>query len=291
MLEKLKNLVQADLNIDLISNVGNTEENHIHIHSDDTKGSESVSVNREEGRLDVNIAELDEEQKKELFQKILPEEFEEGRVKEFYRTDVHQDIETIEENQDDEDIADIVDYFGGLISERHLDILEDALFLREIWRDGRPIDEKKRDLRQEYGKEGVTIVNFCTAEYFDQGGYLRELHKKMRSSDEYTEGDYREEFEEIVRNAPFSVFVSYGDNEEDIKDEVKQKLQRYQKYGVDIEFVDVRGIGGRNIHTIEQVIEALEEETDNLEYRRNTRSDGELRIRIDTDSVEGLTPL
>ncbi|MFB6189994.1 MAG: hypothetical protein ABEJ91_00280, partial [Candidatus Nanohaloarchaea archaeon] len=57
---------------------------------------------------------------------------------------------------------------------------------------------------------------------------------------------------------------------------------KYQKYNV--RFVDVRGIGEKNTSKIRNVINALNNEVENLEYDSRKR-DGELRIRINPKSI------
>ncbi|MFB6145695.1 MAG: hypothetical protein ABEJ99_04295 [Candidatus Nanohaloarchaea archaeon] len=286
LLENLKKIFHLEAS-DLVNiSIGNNEEKHIHVHSGE--GESKVEVDEETGRIDVDLNALNEDEKEKFIREELPEMFEKDEITEFYRKDIKDDAELVE-NSDQDRIQETLEFFSPIISDEHLETLKHALFVRELWEDDRPIDKKKQDIKQKHGEEGQTIVNLCTAGYFDEEGYLRKLYQDMKQTENYKEGDYQEEFEDIVYHAPFSVFVSRYKSAAEYKNEVRKKIQQYQRYRVEIEFIDLRGIGSKNKKKVKTILNSLEEELEQIEYQRKERSeDGELRIRIDPSSVEGL---
>lgn len=274
ILDRLKNLVDIDIDI------GNRDIKNINIKAESDENPLSISEDGEELVIDVNA--LDNEKVTEV-EEIIGDAYDsQGKVLEHNSQKELTKIEQTDTNR----IEETLDYFGPKISNEHLEILEKALYLRERWQRNSSVTKQKEDIMEKYGQEGRSITNLCTAGYFDEDRYLRELYNEMRDSGYYKEGDYREEFEEIIRNEPFSVFVSRGDSVKDTKIQIESRLRKYKKYGVRVKFIDVRGIGPSNIETIESTIEILEEELENIDYSSNNDEDGQYQVRIDPESVE-----
>lgn len=274
--EKLKNLVDIDISIankNIIINKGQEEPISL---SDD---GESVNID-----IDKIKESAGEDKAHELIRQVKDEE------ENIWREDTEKDVESVKNSRSSEEIRDALDFFKKVISEKHLKALEASLYMREAWQKREEhVESRKEDIIEKFGDEGRRISNLCSAGYFDEGGYLRELYQRMSQSEGYKEGDFRKKFNEIVMNEPFSVFVSHSEPESNILSKVKQKLRKYKKYGVRVDFVDVRGIGEYNVEKIENVMNKLDNELESIKYTE-LEDDKEYMTakRIYPRSVKGL---
>ncbi|MFB6215705.1 MAG: hypothetical protein ABEJ72_01870 [Candidatus Aenigmatarchaeota archaeon] len=274
--DKLQNLVDVTLDIDIASKT-------VNIKSDGE--SDPISLSDDGETVHVDVGSVQDEETREKVMEAVFEGYQEEE--EILRNTVKEDRDSIKEDASKDRIEETLEFFRPKIPDRHLNALEAALYLREAWERDEPIDKKKQDIVEKYGPEGRSIANLCTAGYFDEGGYLRQLYQEMKESEDWKEGNYQEEFVEIVKNEPFSVFVSWTHGKEQVKSKIVNKLLKYKKYGVDVKFIDVRGIGEENKEKIQDAMESLEEQVDNIEYD-DGRDEGQYRVRINPESVEGL---
>lgn len=275
LLESLQNLFDLEINI------ANKDITNVNISGEGNENPVSLSDDEEE--LVIDLETIGEEKREDVLDLVREEGFQkQGRV---FKDSSEKDLRGIQKNEDNTRIEETLKYFRPKISDKHMRILESALYLREAWEQDRDISQKKQDIVEKYGPEGRSIANLCTAGYFDEDGYLRELYENIQKSPDYKEGEYRNLFEKVVENEPFSVFVSFHDQKDDICRNIKQKLRKYEKYGVRFKFIDVRGIGRENETAIKQSMELLEETLESIEYEEEV-TEGQYLVRIDPESVQ-----
>lgn len=278
--ENLKNLI--DFNIGDISLVDIT------IVKVSGEGQQPPLRVSDDNQLTVDVEAIDEEKRSEAMDYVTDAYSEEGEI----LKDTASDKKKAIESADRVEIEETLEFFRPKISNRYVKILEASLYLRETLEDDQyvprnKVEAMKRDIAEKYGTESYYVINLCSAGYFDEGRYFRELYHQMAESDEWKEGDYQDVFGEIIENEPFTVFVSTDQDAYEVKNSVKTKLAKYQRYSVDISFVDVRGIGQRNHEIARGAVERLEEELGDFDYNENIR-DNEIVIRIRPDTVSGL---
>ena len=202
-----------------------------------------------------------------------------------------QDKKIVEEGVSDTGIQETVEFFRPLLSDRYLQMLKGALYLRQEWEDDdlyMPRNELRRrreDLIRRFGEEARVISNLCSSGYFDEGRYFRNVYDTLETEYDTPEDTFRDLFEEIVENEPFTVFVSSVQDTSEVVEAVEDKLSRYKRYGVD--FVEVRGIGHPNRQTITQVLERLEDEYVDIEYDV-LQEEREQIVRIYPESIPDL---
>lgn len=274
-LESLQNLVDIDL-----GDISILDITYVNVKSEGT--DPPIEVDEDDG-LTVDLASIDESRRAEALEHVMTN-YEEGG--EIFKVPTYEEKKAIEAT-DTSRIEETLEFFRPIISNRHHRILEAALYLREAWEQDRDVPSKKRDIVEKYGPDGRYIANLCTAGYFDEGRYFRELYSEMQEEDDWKEGDFRDVFEEIIKNQPFTVFVSRAQSADDVVIEVRAKLRKYERYGVDVNFIDVRGIGEDNRETIADALERLEEDIEGLEYDDNL-SGGMSLVRIYPESVTEL---
>lgn len=285
-LENLKNLIDINIKFERLININKIEVTR-------AGGNEPLTIDDGSNEAVLDIDAIPENKRDEVQAQLREGRLEQGQIS---SNSAYEKTREIEGQTDNSRIHETLEFFEPKISDEHLDILRSALVLREVFEDDevylsrQEVNRWRSDIREKHGPDAFSITNLCTAGYFDQGRYLRELYQEMKESDDWKEGDYQEIFEDIVENEPFTVFVSRGDDDHHLKERVYEKLGKCQKYDVDVSFIDVRGMGKANRRKIERLLYDMDGELDDIEYREGIRG-GEFVARIDTESVEGLEEL
>lgn len=212
---------------------------------------------------------------------------------EFILEDSIKDKKAIERASEDDQIQSTLAYYDGKLGDRYFGMLKAALFLRRIWQGDKyelnrnEMRKRKRDIAERFGDEAHVVCNLATAGYFDEGGYIRTLFEDLELNTDVDELDYIELFEEVVNNQPFTVFVGAHEDVHLINQRIKKRIRQKQQYGVEYDFIDIRGIGDLNREKIQQVVEELYDEAD--EFRSETISvQPDMVERIFLDDVSGL---
>lgn len=234
----------------------------------------------------VDVGEFDSENR-ERAQEALVQEWE--SIEELFRESTEQDKRAIEDNFNDKKISDTLDYFRALLPKHYFGTLEAALHMRKQMEmmESPPRDwvrTRRKDIAERYDGHTYQVINLCSAGYFDEGRYLRELYEEMRQAEEYREGDYSDVFEQIVEHRPFTIFVSGGDQVSDVKQEIYSTIQNRDRHDVNIEFIDVRGMGEENRKKIQQAIRKIADEAGDFDVSVRSETP-ELVLRIDPDTI------
>lgn len=251
----------------------------------DKGGGEAVQQTDELEIIDVG--EFNEEQR-ERAQDALHEEWE--SVEELFRESTAKDKDAIKSGLDDEDIEETLSYFRPIIPDNYVKTLEASLHMRrqiDMMDDVPPdwVRQRRKDIAEMYDGYTYQVNNLCSAGYFDEGRYLRELYEEMRQEEGYKEGDYAEVFEQIVSHRPFTIFVSSGQSISDVTQEIYSTLQDRERYDIEFEFVDIRGMGQDNRDKIRSAVGRIADEVG--DFQVNIRNEEpELVMRIDPESVE-----
>jgi len=236
----------------------------------------------------VDIAKLDDEQR-ERAREALVEEWE--SAEEVFRESTARDIEAIEAGLSDSEIEETLTYFRPILPEHYFRTLEAALHMRKqmSMMDSAPrewVRKRRKDIAEKYDGDTYQVINLCSAGYFDEGRYLRELYKEMREEEAYREGDFAEAFKQIVEHRPFTIFVSSGDQVSDVKQEIYSTIQNRERHDVKIEFIDIRGMGSENREKIRGAMERIVDEVGDFEaVIQNEEPEMVVRIAPDTISL------
>lgn len=185
------------------------------------------------------------------------------------------------ENADTAEIDEVTQFFEGIIADRHISILQSALYLRRLSEADEPIldfdvGQKKRDIAEKYGYEAYYVIHLTSSGYFDEDRYFQELYYELESRPNNTTEQYREEFEEIIGEKLIATFVSADDTVYDVKSDIKAGIAKHFRYRPPADFFDVCGMGYRCEMAINGAIEDLEQEYELMQYEDEDR--GEERV-------------
>lgn len=194
-------------------------------------------------------------------------------------------VSSVRRSLDDGYVDDVCDFFRPKIPFRFYKMVENALYLNQAVADQdvsrREVRRRKSQIADRYGDEAYAVASLCSAGYFDEGRFFRELYRSMEGDG--SDVEYGDLFTTLVSNKPFVVFVKTEDTPQEVYDAVLMKVLRGTEYDVEVDFVDVRGINRTNHRTIEEAVARLADDYGDLSYDR--RTDGrELVVRIDATS-------
>ena len=229
-----------DVNIKFFSD----NKNEIHHHYD-----QSSKI------LNINAAQLDQKQKEHLKVELRSAINADYTIIENEATDRVNDFKKEEKSSD---YQKVVDFFKNKVSLLDLEIIRAALYIRRCFRRRENIDTLKWDVSQKHGQRGNNIVNLCTAGYFED--YLMPFFDLV-SENAVDEQEALREFDilfnTIVIGLPFTIFVCYKMNVDEVKSIIMDKVKKNLKYG--LKFLNIHGIGIQNIKKIHETILELEE--------------------------------
>jgi len=238
--------------------------------------------------LNVNVAELEPDERQQFLKEIRREFGEEGRI---LRDEESENVVAIEENYQEE-YQEYASHFENHLSDRYISIISDSMYLRALI-DGKELTkeeilEHKQDIASRHGSEAFYISSLATAGYFDPNGGLQDLLVDMRLNEDYEVYNFQREFKRLIDKKLLCLFVENNDGVYDATQELKRRIVEYQRMDPVQDWIDIRGIGPQCEEIIEGIVQNLEEEYLGLDYDR-WRKNGNLVIRLHPHSIEDLT--
>jgi hypothetical protein len=216
-----------------------------------TKNSDNTSIDKEsviddEDRVNIYWDNLSNGKKDEL-KKIIKESVDEGNLfLEKKSSSLLKDLIDFQKNKGDD--KRVLEFFEDAISDEDLEALESSLYLRRKFKEKKEVNHLKEDIRTRFGDRGNNISNMCTAGYFEK--YLIPLYNQSKEN-------FKKIYELAVTKSALAIFVHSQMNDEEITNNIKQKLEMSKKYG--LKFLHIHGIGEKNIKIIKKCIDENKE--------------------------------
>lgn len=243
---------------------------------------------RKEGRtLHLNLIPLAPKERREILQLVQSQFEEEGRV---LRHDEEEETSAMV-SEYSEDFDEMANFFDGFLSERWLKILEKALHLRVLIEERdlakEDIQKKKGQIARWHGANAMYVSSLATAGYFDPDGGLRDLFVDMGLNSQYNKYNFQQTLEEYAQKKLLCEFVENDDSVENVTQDVRGGLAKYQREEPIQEWFDIRGIGDGCAKIIDGVMENLEDEFIGIDYNRWTDGSN-LWVRIYPRSLQPI---
>jgi hypothetical protein len=210
-LDKLKNLIEAKLNIKL-NNVSLININIV-------RGEESQAVkhNPDLNQYIIDVSKLSQNEYQEI-SNISKEYIENGNLLlEKKSSDLLKELYIFKQTQNS-----TLEFFRDIIPQTDLQALSASMFIREKFRNDEQIKDLKRDIIMRFGDRGRNISNLCSAGYFEE--FLIPLYNSDKDK-------FFEIYEDLIKNSMLAVFVSSRMNADDIPTEIEKKILISKKYG------------------------------------------------------------
>lgn len=248
--DKLKQLLKIDIR----------DSFNITIKSNNT--SKGVEYNEESKSFFINLEKLSPAQKEEVKQ-ILRE-----AVKEDDKVLLEQKSEELIQdftlNENSKKAQSLLSYWKGKIPHDDFEALRASLYIRKLFQEGvshNVIYKLKGDILKKYGPRGVKISNICSSEYFET--MLQPLYEEMKKDPDFSNEKFIEKYDIIINEAAFAVFINGSMTVDVVKSVIQAKIQRNLKYG--IKFVNIHGIGKRNVIKIREALSYIEDRYHNID--------------------------
>lgn len=244
-LPSLKGLINID-EVNFIKIIKNDHSEKIHKHD--------LSKN-----LTINIEKLSPEEK-EALKSTLSSAIGDGQT--ILQEESKVLIEDFKTKDGSPDTKRILEYLRPKIPTKDIPIWRAALYLKKCFEEGEKIGNLKSDISTKYGERGRNIANLCSANYLETWFMPTYdlLEKNLKDPNEAMK-KFRPLYFNMVEQLPFTIFVSGQTKEEEIKELIESKAERNLKYG--IKFLNIHGIGERNIKRIYDAINHIKKKYKN----------------------------
>lgn len=158
------------------------------------------------------------------------------------------------------EIAELLSFFEGKISQLDLRLLETGLYESHLLanRQQEKAQRIKGDVIKRYGQRGKNIINLASGGFFQT--HIKPLYEALEA--EGLTDSFKDEYELILREMPFAIFVHGGVTGKDALEMLYEKADKNRMYGVREETIILNGFGS-NADTIEKLIPTL-----NKKYKR-----------------------
>lgn len=234
----------------------------VNIKSDED--SDVLEYDEKEKSLSINIRKLEPKVRKKL-EKIIKEE--KGVILKKKTKETLIDFIKTEKSKE---IKEILDLFKNKIPEDDFNILRASLYIRKRFISGASREEiykLKKEIREKYGKRGLSICNLVSAGYFEV--LIKPLYEEMSKDEDFSHEKFLEVYNIIVNESAFAVFISREMSIDNVEKEIYSKMRRNAKYGIN--FVSIHGIGKQNVEKIEKVIEKIQKEKPDISINKEVR--------------------
>ena len=156
------------------------------------------------------------------------------------------------------EISEILDFFKDKISAADMTLLESGLYEKHLIENGQMDKAQtiKNNIITRSPTRSKNIINLASGGYFTS--HIKPLYEALFSQAGFNKSQFDKEYEQIVNELPFAIFVHSGINDDEVKEMLIEKAKRNIQYGVQEETIILNGFGG-NAERIELMIPKLKE--------------------------------
>ena len=186
-----------------------------------------------------------------------------------------EDIKQIKHLHEDAQYSELLNFIKLAIPSKDRSIWMAALVLRDEFKKGNQdrVRVIKEDMLRLHGTRAANITNLCTA------GYLESEIIPLYEVQSEELDKFNENYENIVMEYPFAVFVRSENSDKEvilqIKNKINQLLENHQPR------VDIHGLGYKNVETINKAIRIITKEyAENIIDVQITSSQKFIKVQI-----------
>lgn len=145
---------------------------------------------------------------------------------------------------------DCVQYFKGKIPEKDLLTLRAAYFIRQESEEGKPVSRLVKGVSSNYGSRGNSIVNLCGRGYFED--YIKPLYETLSLNPNFEKKMFLDRYVLIIDNAPFAYYVNRNQTEQDLVENLLEKIPFSKQYGQ--KKLAIHAIGKDNVDNAQKAV-------------------------------------
>lgn len=171
-------------------------------------------------------------------------------------------------------VNEIVDFYRGKVPPRFGQLLVQGMALR-IAEDNKhmkrwEVRDRKEEIADAHNRRGhphgeaYSVASICSSGYFDSNRLFQRMYREQVESGSWDEADYANAFEELVCEKPFVVFAQGGSETSytDAYNEMIGKSLSASDYMYPLNFIDIRGRGGKARAKVTRAVEYIENQHD-----------------------------
>lgn len=254
-INQFKAFLAEKLNVHVTSN--NKSRKKV-IKSNDTTNTQSnteynapVTINNNTYTFNLGGASKDE--KAEMLA-VLKQGFKDGDVV-FIGDEQKRLVDTVERSEAENDPEGVVEFFKDKLSSIDWQILRSGIYISYLVEKGMPTQHVRSGIIASHGTRGKNLLNLASSGHF--ATHIKPLYEELSQDPDFTRDTFDAEFEIILKEMPFAIFVNSASSPQSIADDIKIRQEKARDYSVDKRKVFIHGWGS-NVKTIEDALELLD---------------------------------
>lgn len=168
-----------------------------------------------------------------------------------YESETDKLIDEVSVFQSTGDGDELLVKLKGKMPDSDLPIWEAALFIKQAHERGERVDKLKQGLRYRFGERGGNIANLCSAGYLEE--IILPIYDELSQRPAFSIDQFHAQYEVIVTQYPFAVFVAWNSEDADILKEIQTKIEYNKNYG--IHQLNIHTIGKDNIRKVLAILD------------------------------------
>ena len=262
-----------------VNTTNTTVHHHYHFHIQCDTAGKLLGQEDTKNQKIINASKLSPKERKQLAP-ILREAIE---CDDFLllEDNSQKTLEDIQKYQSTEDSAKILGHLREIAKPSDIPIFQAALYLKYVYENkGANVQQLKDQIIRAYGNRGSKIANITSAGYVES--LLIPLYQQMKSGTNFSREKFAAQYEVIINESAFSVFVNFAMSEVGIRRRIAEQILTNKKYGQD--YVNLHGIGSKNLQSIAKAIKELTDEYPSIKVATKEKIGNTIFVKIRTES-------
>lgn len=171
--------------------------------------------------------------------------------------------------EQDPHVKSLLNFFNGKLIQRDYILLRTGLYIKYLRNNNQDEARKQwRRIQLNNTNRDRRVINLAGADYFNT--YFRPLYKEL-AKDNNGLANFKKQFEYIIDDMHFVVFVGADMNTADIVREVIEKATKNIRYGIKDDVIYIHA-AGNSVKTVEKAIIELLLTFPDISIKRNSKS-------------------
>jgi DNA-binding protein YbaB len=163
-------------------------------------------------------------------------------------------ITNVSNFQSDPQTVSLIEELKTKLPRKDVPIWEAALYIRQVHQNGGRVEGLKNNIKFRYGDKGGNIANLCSAGYLEK--IILPIYDELSKQPDFKPEEFYSQYDVIVTQYPFAVFVALQSAMDDIKQEIMEKIDYNKLYGTST--INIHAIGKENIRKVIDILDEKE---------------------------------
>lgn len=200
----------------------------------------------------LNLGGASKEEKQETLE-LLAQSFKKGAVL-FVDDESKRLADSLEAAENRDAQGTLVEFFKDKLKPRDWQILRTGLYIDFLLGQGVPTREIRESVIKNHGTRGKNLLNLATAGHFES--HIKPMYEELSRAPDFTINVFYEEFERILREMPFAIFVNSMITAEQLTEMINERAEAAMAYSVDQRKIYVHA-WGPNVKTVEACLSEI----------------------------------